>query len=289
MSDDGESYGQFLEVFEDAALPLAESNEEEQKTPARLTRKWLEKNSGVLGKMFHALEAANCSQLEPSESNTSLASSLGEFTSTNSLASMGGASSPNSKQNLNPVLVPALVKKMVEMFDEFMHNHSEQESQVPEFLTREWIKKNNGIMATIFHALEMVNNTQVAPSASSQTRVSSSSSSASLGSSNSLHSTSVSSDAGPITASTVFGAMQAAVGVDEQGGSTASLASMNDSTSASGGGGGGREPKQSINPIVVPALVKKMAAIFDEFMRNHTYVEESEAADPVRKEIPKFC
>ena len=145
------AYGQFFEAFEDAAAPLAESNEQEKQPLS--SKNWAMMNFELVRKFFRAMETVNNSQLENSESSMSLATSsnsfnslssvslnspsnkgngltpqnvfgafqtvaLNNYGSTNSLASFDG-STPEDR-----VMLPLIVQKMLMVFDEFMHNHN---------------------------------------------------------------------------------------------------------------------------------------------------------------------
>lgn len=146
------AYGQFFEAFEDAACPLAESNEQEP-LPAK-GQSWMLNNEFVR-RFFRAMETVNNSQLESSESMMSLASTscnslaslpstpklrnnitpgdffnavqsatLNNYGSTNSLASFDGSTPEDMKVNER---MPALMRQMLLVIDEFMHNHDNLE------------------------------------------------------------------------------------------------------------------------------------------------------------------
>lgn len=145
------AYGQFFEAFDDAALPLQESNQDE-KAPFQ-GQNWM-MNNEIIRKFFKAMETVNNSQLEPSESSLSLATSynslaslsspstkelsgvtpanmfnafqtvaLNNYGSSNSLASMD-LSTPEERLQL-----PEMIQKMLRVFDEFMHNHDNLEDE----------------------------------------------------------------------------------------------------------------------------------------------------------------
>lgn len=145
------AYGQFLEAFEDAAIPLTESNQQEQ--PPFRGQTWSMMDYEIIRKFFRAMETVNNSQIENSESTMSLANASGNslasmsspsksrvrlspsgvfnafqnvainnnYGSTNSLASFDG-SSPDEA-----TAVPEVMQKMLWFVDEFMHNHSHLE------------------------------------------------------------------------------------------------------------------------------------------------------------------
>mmetsp|Transcript_1593 Transcript_1593/g.3426 ORF Transcript_1593/g.3426 Transcript_1593/m.3426 type:complete len:167 (-) Transcript_1593:213-713(-) len=150
------AYGQFLEVFEDAVAPLAESNEEEPLPKKGVS--WIAKYE-FLRKFFVAMETVNNSQLEQSESNMSLAynssnslaslpstpklrsgltpgdvftamqeATLTNFGSTNSLASMDASIPEDIKAE---EMIPDMVRQMLRVIDEFMHNHDNTDEAVP--------------------------------------------------------------------------------------------------------------------------------------------------------------
>lgn len=142
------AYGQFCEAFEDATLPLAESNQQEQQ-PFR-GQTWSMMDYEIIRKFFRAMETVNNSQIENAESSMSLAASgnslssmsspksrvrlspsgvfnafqtvaTNNYGSTNSLASFDG-STPDEA-----TAVPEVMQKMLWFVDEFMHNHSHME------------------------------------------------------------------------------------------------------------------------------------------------------------------
>jgi len=146
------AYGQFFEACEDAAYPLAESNQEE--TAPFQGQNWMMKNQ-MVRQFFRAMETVNNSQLEPSESSMSLAStSYNSFASLSSLspreqasgvtpanvfgafqtvALNGSYGSSNSLANFDAscpeqrMQLPLIIQQMLRVFDEFMHNHDNTE------------------------------------------------------------------------------------------------------------------------------------------------------------------
>ena len=141
------AYGQFMDIYEDAVCPLAKSNEEE---PILHTGKsWGVLNYDLIKKFFKAMETINNAQLENSASVTSFASSnnslssmpsspklqnqltpqniftamqaatLNNYESTNSLNNFDEANEEEKKE-----MIPVMIKKMMVVFDEFMHNHT---------------------------------------------------------------------------------------------------------------------------------------------------------------------
>ena len=145
------AYGQFFEACEDAAYPLAESNREE--TAPFQGENWMMQNK-MVRQFFRAMEAVNNSQLEPSESSISLAStSYGSFNSLASLSNKeqsgvtpgnvfaafqsvalnGSYGSSNSLANFDAASpeqrmhLPLMLQQMLRVFDDFMHNHDNTE------------------------------------------------------------------------------------------------------------------------------------------------------------------
>jgi hypothetical protein len=147
------NYGQFFDAFEDAAAPLADSNEQET-GPKTNARDWLKNNSSLIAKLFRAMERINNNQLEGYDSTVSLSSShsMGSMSSASMSTSHSASASIEPKSALDvfqsilindfasspstnslaayetsynsPLVVPALLQHMVYMFDEFMHNHT---------------------------------------------------------------------------------------------------------------------------------------------------------------------
>ncbi len=151
------AYGQFLEAFEDAAAPLAESNEQEA-IPGK-GKNWVA-NFEILRTFFDAMETVNNSQLERNESSMSFANSgscnslssmpstpklrkgltpscvfeaiqsatLNNYASTNSLASFDGSTPEDLKSS---EMMPMMVREMLRVLDEFMHNHDNADEPSP--------------------------------------------------------------------------------------------------------------------------------------------------------------
>ena len=124
--------------------------------------------------------------------------------------------------------------------------------------------------------METVNNSQLETSDSSMSLANNSTNSLS-----SLSLASPSADKNGLTSRNVFGAFQT-VALNNYG-STNSLASFD-----------GSSPEES--PFRVPFVIQKMMFIFDEFMHNHSYVEDNvskkEGMGSPREhvaEFPKFC
>lgn len=156
------SFGQFFEAFEDAnALPLKKVFEEEVQSRQPTQREIDDSlRSGAFGTFFGALERANHPQMESSDSLMSLATSLKSFSSANSLSSMGSEkkevftagnfmdavqtlslknygstnslaslddySSPGTAQRVQ-LMLPSVLRFVIDAFDEFMHNHNPTE------------------------------------------------------------------------------------------------------------------------------------------------------------------
>ena len=144
-----EIYGHFVDAVEEVTLPLNESNLQEQELNTK--KQFYLNNSSLLGRIFNALESINHSQLDSSESLISLASqssfnslldaekegitpknifeafqtiALNESSSNQSLSTLEINSTSDNETNPNNIMMPTILKQLMFIFDEFMHNHS---------------------------------------------------------------------------------------------------------------------------------------------------------------------
>jgi hypothetical protein len=135
------AYGQFYEALEDAVLPLAESNEQEQ-VPTK-GKDWTEKYE-IVRNFFRAMETVNNPQLEGCDSSANLteisrpvsdlspgnifaaiqAATLNDFGSTDSLTSYDAAIPTNGGMKR---VMPEAIEGVLHLVDEFMHNHDNTE------------------------------------------------------------------------------------------------------------------------------------------------------------------
>jgi hypothetical protein len=163
------AYGHFVDAVEDATLPLTESNQQEIQSVSK--KDWAMMNIAVIRQFFRAMETVNNGQLDISESSLSMSTSGNSLStaSLNSLSSprrqispsvltpqavfgacqtLNGCASTNSlasmcetdmDEPIHPSLIPEILRKMVFVFDEFMHNHSyveedgNREKEFPKF------------------------------------------------------------------------------------------------------------------------------------------------------------
>mmetsp|Transcript_29272 Transcript_29272/g.49281 ORF Transcript_29272/g.49281 Transcript_29272/m.49281 type:complete len:167 (-) Transcript_29272:1105-1605(-) len=142
----------------------------------------------------------------------------------------------------------------------------EEEPPLKAQKTKSWLATQSPLLAKVFRALEVVNHGQLEVYDSSLSLASSYASMTSLNSERSV----------PESA---FGVFQSIL-----------IPNINDSTtSLSGLDSTGIEEK--INPVLIPMVIKNVLFAFEEFMHNHTHLEEGSAARDGASglEFPKFC